>query len=147
MMEEIIFDKDEKGEILPTIQNFYRFCGHGKLMAVRCSKCGKLLVPPRAFCPDCYCSSLRWVELRGRGKLQTFSVVHIAPKSFTVQAPYTIGIVKLEEGVSLPGRILLSKDEEPEIGMDLVVDFEEAPPEGWPRWQRYLFRSEKKSSS
>ncbi len=55
--------------------------------------------------------------------------------------------MKLEEGVSLPGRILLDKDEEATIGMDLVVDFEEAVPEGWPRWQRYFFRRAKKASN
>jgi len=145
-MEEITFDRDEKGEILPTIQNFYRFCEHGKLMAAKCTKCRKLLVPPRVICPGCYSSGFRWVTLSGRGRLQTFSVVHIPPKRFAAQAPYAIGIVKLEEGVSLPGRILLDKGEEPQIGMNLTVGFEDAQPEGWPPWKRYFFKSAKKST-
>jgi uncharacterized OB-fold protein len=139
-MEEIGFDRDEKGEICPTIQNFYKFCGHGRLMAVKCTKCERLFVPPRIVCPDCYSSSFRWTELSGRGKLQTYSVVHIAPKKFNSQAPYTIGIVRLEEGVSLPGRISLDKGTEAKIGMDLTVDFENAQTEGWPQWPRYFFR-------
>ena len=146
-MEEITFDRDNEGEIIPTIQNFYKFCRHGKLMAVKCKKCEKLFVPPRVVCPNCYSSNLHWVQLSGKGKLRTYSVVHIAPKNFQSQAPYTIGIVKLEEGVSLPGRILLDKDEEATIGMDLIVDFEEAVPEGWPRLQRYFFRQAKKASN
>ncbi len=140
-MEEIGFDRDEKGEICPTIQNFYKFCGHDRLMAVKCTKCERLFVPPRIVCPDCYSSSFRWTELSGRGKLQTYSVVHIAPKKFNSQVPYTIGIVRLEEGVSLPGRISLDEGMEAKIGMDLTVDFENTQTEGWPQWPRYFFRS------
>ena len=139
-MEEITFDRDDKGEIYPTIQNFYKFCGHGRLMAVKCSKCGRLLVPPRMLCPDCYSSNFQWIQLSGRGKLQTYSVVHIAPKAFASEAPYTIGIVRLDEGVSLPGRILLNKGQEVEVGMDLTVDFESAQTNGWPQWPRYVFK-------
>lgn len=139
-MEEIAFDRDDKGEIYPTIQNFYKFCGHGRLMGVKCNKCGRLLVPPRMLCPDCYSSSFQWIQLSGRGKLQTYSVVHIASKAFASQAPYTIGIVELEEGVNLPGRIFLNKGQEAEVGTALTVDFENVQTNGWPQWPRYFFK-------
>jgi uncharacterized OB-fold protein len=142
-LEEITLDRDERGEILPTIQNFYRFCGHGRLMALRCIECGKLLIPPRVICPKCSSSKFKWIQLSGKGKLQTFSLIHIAPKEFSSQTPYIIGIVKLEEGLSLSGRIMAERDMKIEIGMDLIVEFEDAVSDRWPQWPRYYFRSAK----
>jgi len=145
-MEEVIFERDEKGEILPTIQNFYKFCGQGRLMAVKCKKCNRILAPPRMLCPSCYSSDLRWIQLSGRGQLHTFSMINIAPKRFASQAPYTVGIVKLQEGISLPGRIMLDKPRDAQIGMDVIVDFEPAQMDGWPQLPRYFFRSVNKTS-
>jgi uncharacterized OB-fold protein len=139
-LEEITLDRDERGEILPTIQNFYRFCGHGRLMALKCIECKKLLIPPRIICPNCSSSRFKWIQLSGKGKLRTFSFIHIAPKQFSSQAPYIIGIVKLEEGLSLSGRIIVDKDVKLEIGMDLTVEFEDVVSTGWPQWPRYYFR-------
>jgi uncharacterized OB-fold protein len=140
IMEEIALDRDEQGEILPTIRNFYRFCGHGRLMALKCVECEKLLIPPRIICPKCYSSKFKWIQLSGKGKIHTFSYIHIAPKQFSSQAPYIIGIVKLEEGLTLSGRIMADKDTKIEIGMDLIVDFEDAPSVGWPQLPRYYFK-------
>jgi len=33
------FVRNDQGDIIPVIENFYRFCGQKKLMAVRWSKC------------------------------------------------------------------------------------------------------------
>ncbi|MEM3005036.1 MAG: Zn-ribbon domain-containing OB-fold protein [Candidatus Bathyarchaeia archaeon] len=142
-MEETVFERDNEGEIYPTIENFYKFCGQGRLMAVKCERCGRLFVPPRVLCSNCYSSDFKWLQLSGRGKLQTYSTVHIAPKAFSPEAPYVVGIVRLEEGVNLPGRVILDKGQETKVGMDLVVDFENPQTVGWPRWPRYLFRPAK----
>ncbi|MGQ9542803.1 MAG: Zn-ribbon domain-containing OB-fold protein [Candidatus Bathyarchaeia archaeon] len=139
-MEEVTFHRDERGEICPTIENFYRFCNVGKLMAVKCSKCGRLILPPRPVCPECYSTSLSWIQLSGRGRLETYSEVHVPTRKFASKAPYTIGIVRLEEGVALPSQIILDGGRKAEIGMDLTVDFESATSEGWPQWPRYFFR-------
>ncbi|MEM2840116.1 MAG: Zn-ribbon domain-containing OB-fold protein [Candidatus Bathyarchaeia archaeon] len=139
-MEEIAFLRDERGEIYPTIENFYKFCGMGKLMAVRCSRCGRLILPPRPTCPECYSTDLGWVQLSGRGRLETYSEVYVPPKNFASKSPYVIGIVRLVEGVALPGQIVVDRGEKAEVGMELSVDFESAPAEGWPQWPRYFFR-------
>ena len=140
-MEEITLDRTKEGEIRPTIQNFYRFCGHGRLMALKCIECEKLIIPPRIICPKCSSFKFKWIQLSGKGKLRTFSFIHIAPKQFSSQAPYIIGIVELEEGLSLSGRIMANKNEKIEIGMDLIAEFEDTQSEGWPQLPRYYFKS------
>ncbi|MDH5419819.1 MAG: Zn-ribbon domain-containing OB-fold protein [Candidatus Bathyarchaeota archaeon] len=123
-----------------TIESFYKFVSEGKLMAAKCRKCGTLLLPPRPVCTKCLSTDFRWVELKGKGKLLSYTVIHVSPMQFESMAPYTVGIVELEAGPHLPGMI---RDVEPEkirVGMDLVVDFDTSVPTQWPLWPRYFFR-------
>lgn len=124
----------------PTIESFYKFCAERKLMGVKCSQCKKVTAPPRAVCPHCGASDLAWTELLGKGKLVTYTVIHIPPAQFQALAPYPVGIVELVEGVRLPGMIRNVKFENLKIGMELQADFETATPKEWPQWRRYFFR-------
>ena len=132
--------RNEKGEIVPSVENFYRYCADRKLMAVKCDKCGAVICPPRTICPKCYSNKLDWVELKGRGTLLTFTIIHFPPIQFQALAPYAVGIIKLEEGPQLSGMIKNLKLEEVRVGMQLTVDFETTIPKEWPRWPRYFFK-------
>jgi len=46
-----------------TIEQFYKFIGEKKLMAVKCLKCASLLFPPKNVCPKCFSSDLEWTKL------------------------------------------------------------------------------------
>ncbi len=123
-----------------TIESFYKFVSERKLMAAKCSKCGTLLLPPRPVCTKCLSTDFKWVELKGKGKLLSYTVIHVSPMQFQSMAPYTVGIVELEDGPHLPGMV---RDVEPEkirVGMDLIVDFYKSIPSEWPLWPRYFFR-------
>ena len=131
---------DENGTILPTVENFYKFCGERKLMGVKCQTCGAVLWPPRGICPKCSGYKVEWVEFKGKGNLLTYTVIHFPPILFQALAPYAVGIMKLEEGPQLPGIIKNVKLEDLEIGMELEVDFETGIPKEWPQWPRYFFK-------
>ena len=133
--------EDEMSEVPPfTIEQFYKFIGEKKLMAVKCLKCTSLLLPPKNVCPKCFSTDLEWTKLRKRGKLMTYTVIHIAPAQFQPMAPYSMGIVKLEYGLHLLGMIRDVKHEKIKVGMDLIVDFDTNLPSKWPVWPRYFFR-------
>jgi uncharacterized OB-fold protein len=134
------FIQDTNGTILPNVENFYRYCAERKLMSVKCKGCGNIITPPRGLCPKCFTSSLEWFELKGRGKLLTYTVIHFPPGQFQALAPYAVGIVELEEGPHLPGMIRNVKLEAIQIGMKLQVDFETTTSREWPRWPRYFFK-------
>ena len=123
-----------------TIESFYKFVSERKLMAAKCVKCGSVLLPPRPLCPHCHSSNLTWVQLKGEGKLETFTIIHVAPPQFQALTPYVVGIVKLHEGPRVPGMIHNIKPQEVRVGMDLRVDFDTALPSQWPMWPRYFFR-------
>jgi len=109
-------------------------------MAAKCSKCGAMLLPPRPLCTKCFSTDFEWVELSGKGKLLSYTVIHVSPPQFESMAPYIVGIVKLEEGLNLPGMIRGVEPEKIRVGMTLTVDFDRSMPSQWPMWPRYFFR-------
>jgi len=127
------------------IESFYKFVGEGKLMGAKCNKCGMVMLPPRPLCTKCYSKDLQWIELKGSGKLLTYTVIHVAPKQFEALAPYPVGVVKLEEGPQLVGMIRGVEPDRLKVGMSLIVNFEKATPTTttqalWPTWPRYHFK-------
>jgi len=125
-----------------TIESFYKFVGEGKLMAAQCSKCRKVMLPPRPICPKCFNKDSKWIEVKPKGRLVTYTVIHVAPKQFEALAPYTVGIVKLEDGPQMIGMIRGVQPDNLKIGMTLTLDFEKptSPPTQWPTWTKYYFK-------
>jgi hypothetical protein len=70
----------------------------GRLMASRCTRCGARSFPPRADCVVCLDREFGFVEISGRGTVHTFTTIAAAPTGFERWAPYTVGVVDLEEG-------------------------------------------------
>ncbi len=123
-----------------TIESFYQFAAEKKLMAAKCQKCGALLLPPRPMCTECFSTRFKWIELKKRGKLLTYTVIYIPPVQFQSSAPYASGIIELEKGPRLPGVIRGVDPEKIKIGMELKVDFETTVTPEWPTWPRYFFK-------
>jgi uncharacterized OB-fold protein len=124
-----------------TIEQFYKFLQQGKLMAGKCQKCGKIHLPPRPLCDNCYSQQFSWIQVSGKGKLVTYTVINVAPAQFQALAPYAVGIVELENGLKIPGMIQDIKQEQLKIGMELTLDFGTcSAPQQWPAWPRYCFK-------
>jgi uncharacterized OB-fold protein len=124
-----------------TIEQFYKFLGQQKLNAGKCLKCEKIHLPPRPLCDNCLSQDFEWVNISGKGKLLTYTVIHIAPEQFQALVPYVVGIVELENGLKIPGMIQKINQEQLKIGMALTLDFGTcSSPQQWPQWPRYCFK-------
>jgi len=124
-----------------TIEQFYKFMSQKKLMAGRCLKCGKIHLPPRLLCDNCYGQQFEWVQILGKGKLVTYTVIHVASQQFQALTPYSVGIVELENGLKIPGMIPGLTQEQLKVGMELTLDFGTcSTSQVWPQWQRYCFK-------
>lgn len=111
-------------------------------MGGKCRKCGKLHFPPRPLCDSCFSNEFGWVEVSPKGKLLTYTVIHIAPTQFQQMAPYAVGIVQLENGVRIPGMIRDTPMDQIKVGTPLTIVFEAcAQTQRWPQWPRYHFRT------
>jgi uncharacterized OB-fold protein len=87
--------------------DFLGYLEKGQVMATRCRKCGTNYFPPRMDCPKCVGSDVEWFEIKGSGRLVTYTIVNYGPTGFEEDAPYTLGIADFD-GVRVFGR--LSKD-------------------------------------
>jgi len=124
-----------------TIEQFYKFLNQKKLMAGKCQKCGKIHLPPRPLCDNCFSRDFEWISVSGKGKLLTYTVIHIAPAQFQALTPYVVGIIQLENGIKIPGMVQSLKQEQLVIGMELTLDFGTCnTTQQWPQWQRYCFK-------
>ncbi len=70
-----------------------------RLEAGKCTRCGKVHFPPRLICDACRCREFEEVTLPREGKVLTWTVIHVPPARFDLEAPYVIAIVELEGGV------------------------------------------------
>jgi len=101
--------------------DFIKYLEAGKVMATRCRKCGVSYFPPRIDCPKCLSSDVDWFEIKGKGKLASYTVVNYGPTGFENDAPYILALGEFD-GVQILAR--LSRDIEPKdirVGMSLTV--------------------------
>jgi len=96
-------------------QPFWDGLREDRFQTTRCRDCAHMTFPPKPVCPECWQSDVEWVQLSGRGTLASYTEVSAAPQIFAHEAPYTLCIVDLDEGVRCVSRVLADWD-------DLVPD-------------------------
>jgi len=115
-----------------------KFLQEKKLMASKCSECGRIQLPPRPICPNCHTFNQNLIELKGKGKLIAFTVIRVGSplmekEGYNKDNPYCSGIVQLEEGPCITARILGFDPFQPEkinIGSPVEVDYVQANHDG-----------------
>ena len=79
----------------------------GEKLVQRCESCGGTQLHPRRRCNSCGGAKLAFVPVSGRGTLYTFTTIcHNAPSDFIGQVPYTLAVVRLEEGPQMLSRMV-----------------------------------------
>lgn len=63
-----------------------------------CPHCDVKIFPPRDVCPNCAGEAKTPYVFSGRGEVYSYTTVYDAPEGFDGTAPYTVAIVKLNEG-------------------------------------------------
>jgi uncharacterized OB-fold protein len=105
----------------PETTGFWQGVKQREVRLKHCAACHRNFHPKRIVCTDFGSSDLSWKRSSGRGEVYSFSEVHRAPSDpFSSSLPYTVGLVRLEEGVHLftrfEGRNLA-------IGAKVTVEF------------------------
>src|SRR5262245_40565270 len=74
------------------------------LPARRCAECGKLSINA-ATCRFCGAEGGESLDLSGRGRLVSWTVIRIPPARYAAEAPYAVGLLELDEGPRITARI------------------------------------------
>ena len=74
------------------------------LPASRCAECGKVSVNA-ATCRFCGAPGGESLDLTGRGRLLSWTVIRVAPARYAAEAPYAVGLLELDEGPRITARV------------------------------------------
>ena len=88
------------------LKDFFEEARAGRLTGIRCGRCGTLAIPPKEFCEKGHQREWQPVPLGGAGTVVSFTVIRVAPRGRGGEVPYAVAVVRLEEGVSLLGRVV-----------------------------------------
>ncbi len=88
-----------------TFKNYSEALKKNKLLGLKCSSCGTITVPPKMVCRKCASPDIDIVELSGKGKIQTFTIINVAPEGREDEAPYFIVLTELDEGPWIMGNL------------------------------------------
>jgi uncharacterized protein len=104
-------------------RRFWNALAEGQFITTQCRSCDKFSFPPKLICPHCWSADVVWNELRGSGRLYSWTRIHAAPAVFAVEAPYAVGIVDLDQGVRLACRLVTHERARPVVGgrVEMVV--------------------------
>jgi uncharacterized OB-fold protein len=86
-----------------------------------CLKCGAKLFPPRDVCPECSQPAYEPFTFSGKGEVYSYSTMYQAPDGYQEFIPYTVALVKLEEGPLVTAQLTDVDSDEVEIGMPVEM--------------------------
>jgi uncharacterized OB-fold protein len=86
-----------------------------------CPHCESKIFPPRDVCPECSGEAKTAYTFSGRGEVYSFTTVHNAPTGFQEGAPYTVAMVKLEEGPMVTAQLTDLGEQPVQIGMPVEM--------------------------
>ncbi len=89
-----------------TFKDYNEALKKNKLLGLKCNSCGAITVPPKMVCRKCASPDMDIVELGGKGKIQTFTIVNVAPEGRQGECPYIIVLVELDEGPWVMGNLI-----------------------------------------
>jgi uncharacterized OB-fold protein len=66
------------------------------IYGTKCSKCGRVLVPARSFCPRCFVDTDEWVETAQEGTLTAWSYVNYKYFGQPIEPPFIGALIRLD---------------------------------------------------
>ena len=81
-----------------------------------CPHCDAKLFPPRDVCPECGGEARNLYQFSGRGEVYSYTTIYEPPAGYEESAPYTVALVKLEEGPLVTAQLTDLGEEPVQIG-------------------------------
>jgi uncharacterized protein len=134
-------DHDVLARLMPQTEDsapFWRACNEGRFLLRHCQRCDHTFYYPRRLCPACGGDALDWRDASGRGRVFSFSEVHVPfmGDAWASQVPYTVVVVDLDEGPRMLSRLVGDDRADVAIGDALELCFVEADAQQLPFFRR-----------
>lgn len=102
-------------------QNWRLQASRYRLQGVKCQICGHLSLAMRAVCPNCHSTELESYQFLGKGEVYSYSTVYQAPEGYEAYVPYTVALVRLEEGPLVAAQLTDVDSGEVQIGQKVEM--------------------------
>ncbi len=86
-----------------------------------CEKCGSKIFPPRDICPECEAPAKTPYTFSGLGEVYSYSTIYNAPDGYEENVPYTVALVKLDEGPVVTAQLADVEPEKVAVGMPVEM--------------------------
>jgi len=86
-----------------------------------CPHCDGKIFPPRDVCPHCGQDAKTKFTFSGKGEVFSFTTISDAPAGYEENAPYTVALVKLQEGPVVTAQLTDLGEEPVKIGMPVEM--------------------------
>jgi len=91
------------------------------LVGEECDNCGTKLFPPRDVCLECEAPAKELFTFTGVGEVYSYTTIYDAPAGFEEYAPYTVALVKLEEGPLVTAQLTDINPDDVAIGQEVEM--------------------------
>ncbi len=78
------------------ISRFLNELKEGRIIARKCVKCERILVPPRMYCEQCYRPTDEWVYVQDTGTVNTYSISHVGTDARRLKTPILVAVVEID---------------------------------------------------
>jgi uncharacterized OB-fold protein len=80
----------------PVWTRFFEGMAEKKIYGTRCTKCSRILVPARSFCPRCFVDTDEWVEVAQTGTLTAWCYVSYRYFGMPTEPPFISALLRLD---------------------------------------------------
>ncbi|WP_419662357.1 conserved uncharacterized protein, DUF35 [Desulfosarcina variabilis str. Montpellier] len=109
----------------------------GRLLANRCSACGRTFFPKADFCFDCLAEEMEDIVLSRQGTLYAYTIGRLPSTHF--KPPYVVGLIDIPEGIRVFAPLLVSPDAPLTVGMPMQLTIDTLWEEEGKRVMGYKF--------
>lgn len=108
---EITLEQIQRGEIIAipyapraeyawdtgiAVRKYLEALRDGYLLGVRCPRCDRTVIPPRAFCELCFSSAVEYVPLQDTGTVNTFSLCYVTWDVQWITEPLIPAVIEID---------------------------------------------------
>ena len=86
-----------------------------------CGHCDAKVFPPRDICPSCGEEAKTLYTFSGKGEVYSYTTVFDPPAGFEENAPFTVAMIKLEEGPLVTAQLTDLEGKKIDIGMPVEM--------------------------
>lgn len=115
--------------------------GVPRLLANRCAACDRVFFPRRSYCGQCGGADLQPLQLAGRGRVYSHSLIDRKQKIAVIEPPYVQAEIAMPEGVHVFTVLDQVKPGAVQVGMDVEMYVGEVnSPAGEGKVRAYKFK-------